>query len=134
MPWCQSERVPSRSVTVAVRTCVPARSVETESGLPWPAMPAALQELWREGADHPALPEACLVNLYRGTARMGLHQDRDEHDLSAPVVSVSLGIASSARRSFTDHRGLVATATELKGVAKRDPGSSYALDRRSGAF
>ncbi|WP_235031289.1 alpha-ketoglutarate-dependent dioxygenase AlkB family protein [Geminicoccus flavidas] len=62
-----------------------------ESGLPWPAMPKALLDLWREVASHEALPEACLVNLYRGTARMGLHQDRDEHDLTAPVVSVSLG-------------------------------------------
>jgi hypothetical protein len=51
-----------------------------------------------------------------------------------PIVSVSLGIASSARRSFADYRGLVATATELKSVAKRDPRSSYALDRRTDAF
>jgi len=61
-------------------------------------------------------------------------EDRQGQLRRFPIVSVSLGIASSARRSFTDHRGLVATATELKGVAKRDPGSSYALDRRSGAF
>jgi diguanylate cyclase (GGDEF)-like protein len=48
-----------------------------------------------------------------------------------PIVSVSLGIASSARRNFANHRELVATATELKGVAKRERGSSYALDRRT---
>ena len=66
-----------------------------ETGLPWPAMPLALPELWREVAGHPALPEACLVNLYRGTARMGLHQDRDEHDLSAPVVWGSRGATAS---------------------------------------
>ena len=76
--------------------------VHPESGLPWPAMPAALQELWREVAGHPALPEACLVNLYRGTARMGLHQDRDEHDLSAPVVSVSLGDTAMFRLGGTE--------------------------------
>jgi diguanylate cyclase (GGDEF)-like protein len=61
-------------------------------------------------------------------------EDRQGQLRRFPIVSVSLGIASSARRSFTDHRGLVATATELKGVAKRDPGSSYAMDRRTDAF
>ena len=57
---------------------------------PWPAIPDALMLLWREIAAAPD-PECCLVNLYRGTARMGLHQDKDEKALSAPVVSVSLG-------------------------------------------
>ena len=61
-------------------------------------------------------------------------EDRQGQPRRFPIVSVSLGIASSARRSFNDHRGLVATATELKGVAKRDLGSSYALDRRTDAF
>jgi PleD family two-component response regulator len=50
-----------------------------------------------------------------------------------PIVSVSLGIASNAQREFRDHRGLVATATELKTVAKKDRGSSFALDRRTQA-
>lgn len=62
------------------------------TGEPWPAIPDALLQLWREVAAHPqALPQACLVNFYEDKARMGLHQDRDEEDLSAPVVSVSLG-------------------------------------------
>ena len=61
------------------------------SGLPWPPLPRLLQELWDEITGWPAPPEACLVNLYRGEARMGLHQDRDEHDLTAAVMSVSLG-------------------------------------------
>jgi DNA oxidative demethylase len=61
------------------------------SGEPWPALPASLLRLWSGAAGYPAPPEACLVNLYRGEARMGLHQDRDEADLAAPVVSVSLG-------------------------------------------
>jgi alkylated DNA repair protein (DNA oxidative demethylase) len=73
-----------------------------ESGLAWPAMPTALLDLWREVAGHPAFPEACLVNLYRGTARMGLHQDRDEHDFSAPVVSVSLGDTAMFRLGGTE--------------------------------
>jgi len=57
---------------------------------PWPAIPDALMDLWREIAEAPD-PECCLVNLYRGGARMGLHQDKDEQALAAPVVSVSLG-------------------------------------------
>ena len=57
---------------------------------PWPAIPAALLQLWDAVAEYPAAPECCLVNLYRAGAKMGLHQDRDETD-QAPVVSVSLG-------------------------------------------
>ncbi len=61
------------------------------TGKPWPAMPDALLKLWREVAGYPADPEACLVNYYSGDAKMGLHQDKDEEDFAAPVVSVSLG-------------------------------------------
>jgi len=61
------------------------------TGTPWPEIPPKLLEIWQELAafDHP--PQACLVNFYEDTAKMGLHQDKDETDLSAPVVSVSLG-------------------------------------------
>lgn len=62
-----------------------------ETGLPWPEMPARLRDAWRELADYPEPPEACLVNHYTAAARMGLHQDRDEGALAAPVVSISLG-------------------------------------------
>ena len=58
---------------------------------PWPAIPSRLLELWAKVADYPKPPEACLVNFYDDQARMGLHQDRDETDLSAPVLSISLG-------------------------------------------
>lgn len=61
------------------------------TGAPWPAVPQALLDLWSELADFPAPPEACLVNFYEETARMGLHRDEDEQDFSAPVLSVSLG-------------------------------------------
>jgi DNA oxidative demethylase len=57
----------------------------------WPPIPRALQALWDALTFYPAPPECCLVNLYRGDARMGLHQDRDEADLAAPVLSISLG-------------------------------------------
>lgn len=60
-------------------------------GRPWPPIPPLLVDLWAQVAGAPVLPDSCLVNLYRGRARMGLHQDRDEADLRWPVVSVSLG-------------------------------------------
>ena len=60
------------------------------SGKPWPAIPPALLDLWAEIAGA-APPDCCLVNLYRQGAKMGLHQDRDEKDLTAPVVGISLG-------------------------------------------
>lgn len=61
------------------------------TGAPWPAMPDVLTDIWDalSGYDQPA--QACLVNFYDETAKMGLHQDRDEVDFSAPVVSISLG-------------------------------------------
>jgi len=67
-----------------------------ETGAPWPPIPAALLAAWQDLVQHelapyPHPPEACLVNVYGPTARMGLHQDRDEADFSAPVVSLSLG-------------------------------------------
>jgi len=61
------------------------------TGNPWPPIPARLIALWRKVSDYPHPPQACLVNFYSDSARMGLHQDRDEKDFSAPVVSVSLG-------------------------------------------
>jgi len=62
-----------------------------ETARPWPAIPAELLELWRNLAQYPHPPEACLLNYYTGKARMGLHQDKDEMNLDAPVLSVSLG-------------------------------------------
>ena len=61
------------------------------TGRPWPAMPQMLLDLWDEVALYEAPPEACLVNYYDGGAKMGLHQDKDEEDFDAPVLSVSLG-------------------------------------------
>jgi DNA oxidative demethylase len=61
------------------------------TGEPWPAMPALLLDLWHDISGYRAPPEACLVNYYAGGAKMGLHQDKDEDDFAAPVLSVSLG-------------------------------------------
>jgi alkylated DNA repair protein (DNA oxidative demethylase) len=54
-------------------------------------MPLALLDLWAELGDPETPPDSCLINLYRGEARMGLHQDRDEADFRFGVLSVSLG-------------------------------------------
>jgi len=62
-----------------------------ETGAPWADMPARVLELWDKLTGYPAPPEACLVNLYEGDARMGLHIDADEEAWDAPVLSVSLG-------------------------------------------
>lgn len=61
------------------------------TGKPWPAMPQELLGLWEKLAGYLKPPEACLINFYSDDAKMGLHQDRDETDLEAPVLSVSLG-------------------------------------------
>jgi alkylated DNA repair protein (DNA oxidative demethylase) len=62
-----------------------------ETGRNWPPMPASLLRLWRDLAGHEAEPDACLINFYDARARMGPHQDRDEVDFEAPILSLSLG-------------------------------------------
>ncbi|PZO05076.1 MAG: alkylated DNA repair dioxygenase [Alphaproteobacteria bacterium] len=61
------------------------------TGKAWPPIPQTLLDLWSHLTGWPEPPQACLVNLYQDLARMGLHQDKDEADLTAPVLSVSLG-------------------------------------------
>ena len=62
-----------------------------ETGKPWPAMPDIVIDAWKALARYPHPPESCLINYYHPTAKMGLHQDRNERDFQAPVVSLSLG-------------------------------------------
>jgi DNA oxidative demethylase len=61
------------------------------TGLPWPAIPESILAIWTKVSNYAHPPQSCLVNFYAGDAKMGLHQDRDEEDFSAPVVSISLG-------------------------------------------
>jgi DNA oxidative demethylase len=68
-----------------------------ETGRPWPALPPTARAAWAALAAYPAPPEACLINLYAPGTRMGLHQDRDEADFAAPVLSLSLGAAALFR-------------------------------------
>jgi alkylated DNA repair protein (DNA oxidative demethylase) len=72
-------------------------AVHPKTGAPWPDLPDLLSQLWRDVTDWPDAPEACLINWYREAAdggkgaKMGMHVDRDEYAVNAPVVSVSLG-------------------------------------------
>jgi len=69
---------------------------DPQNGRPWPAMPEAFLELAAKAAARAGFagfaPDACLVNRYAPGARLTLHQDRDERDFTAPIVSVSLGL------------------------------------------
>jgi DNA oxidative demethylase len=69
---------------------------DPETGQPWPAMPPLLRDLAGRSADRAGFvsfsPDVCLINRYIPGARMSLHQDKDELDFAAPIVSVSLGL------------------------------------------
>ncbi|MBX9607235.1 MAG: DNA oxidative demethylase AlkB [Gammaproteobacteria bacterium] len=73
-------------------------ATDPDSGLAWPAMPATFLELARAAAAAAGFddfqPDACLMNRYKGDARLSLHQDRDELPLDQPIVSVSLGLTA----------------------------------------
>jgi len=73
--------------------------VDPLSGRPWPPMPAGFRELALSAAEQAGYarfePDACLINRYEPGARLSLHQDRDERDFSAPIVSVSLGLPAT---------------------------------------
>src|ERR1051326_4334088 len=69
---------------------------DPDSGAPWPAMPAPFLDLAARAAAEAGFaqydPDDCLINRYVAGAKLGLHQDRDEKDAWAPIVSVSLGL------------------------------------------
>jgi alkylated DNA repair protein (DNA oxidative demethylase) len=67
------------------------QATHPETGAPWPAFPHEILAAWEDLGRYAHRPEACLINYYATPARMSLHQDRDEADFSAPVVSLSLG-------------------------------------------
>jgi alkylated DNA repair protein (DNA oxidative demethylase) len=72
---------------------------------PWPAIPRLARRAWDELGVYPKPPDACLINYYDRSARMGLHQDRDEEGFQAPVVSLSLGDTCVFRYGGTERRG-----------------------------
>jgi len=83
--------------------------VDPLTGVAWPPLPAAFMILATNAAALAGfrhfVPDACLVNLYRDGARMGLHQDRDEADFTQPIVSVSLGRSALFRFGGTKRGG-----------------------------
>lgn len=89
------------------------QATHPETGKQWPDIPARLINLWETYADYPKPPQACLVNFYETSAKMGLHQDRDETDFDAPVLSVSLGDTCLFR---------------IGGENRKDPTKSFKLE------
>ena len=85
------------------------------TGRPWPPIAKEIDEIWRQVADYPAAAECCLINVYAPGTRMGLHQDRDEADFSAPVVSVSLGDSAIFRIGGLSRRGPTRSMTVHSG-------------------
>jgi alkylated DNA repair protein (DNA oxidative demethylase) len=75
-----------------------------QTGRPWPAIPDRVLRAWIELGAYPHPPEACLVNFYDANAKLGQHQDRDEEDFFAPVVSLSLGDSCVFRYGGTSRR------------------------------
>ncbi|WP_242154295.1 alpha-ketoglutarate-dependent dioxygenase AlkB [Sphingomonas sp. BAUL-RG-20F-R05-02] len=67
------------------------QSRHPKTGKQWPQIPSNLLDLWKELTGEVIQPNLCLINFYDGEARLGLHQDKGESSLDAPVVSVSLG-------------------------------------------
>jgi DNA oxidative demethylase len=82
------------------------------TGRPWPAIPPELMHLWEQLAGYQEPPEACLVNFYTDDAKMGLHQDKDEKQPAAPVLSISLGNSCLFR---------------VGGLDRKDPTGSFKL-------
>ena len=118
------------------------QTLHPETGKPWPKIPAAALQAWTDLAAYAFAPEACLINYYDVSARMGLHQDRDEADLAAPVLSLSLGSSCIFRVGGTARGGktmalelasgdavVLAGASRLAyhGVARIIPGTSALL-------
>lgn len=89
------------------------QATHPETGKPWPPIPKTLLDLWASHADYPKPPEACLINFYETSAKMGLHQDRDEENFDAPVLSVSLGDTCLFR---------------IGGENRKDPTKSFKLE------
>lgn len=75
------------------------------TGKTWPKIPDILTKLWQELSNYPEPAQACLINFYDGQSKMGMHQDRDENNLNAPVISISLGDSCLFRIGGTKRGG-----------------------------
>lgn len=74
-------------------------ALDPDRGRPWPVMPKSFLDLASDAAKAAGFsgftPDSCLINRYEAGSKLSLHQDRDEQDMSAPIVSVSLGLPAS---------------------------------------
>jgi alkylated DNA repair protein (DNA oxidative demethylase) len=90
---------------------------DPETHVPWPAMPPIFQQLATAAAESAGygrfLPNSCLINRYEAGSKLSLHQDRDEQDLAAPIVSVSLGLPA---------------IFQFGGINRRDPIKRHRLE------
>lgn len=95
------------------------------NGTPWPAIPPRILSVWEAVSGSTRTPECCLINFYDDQAKMGLHQDNDEADLSEPVVSISLGdsgrfrVGSETRGGTTESLWLNSGDVAVMGGAAR---------------
>jgi alkylated DNA repair protein (DNA oxidative demethylase) len=95
------------------------------TGAPWPPIPEIILAVWQAVSDYPHPPEACLINYYAPDAKLGLHQDADEDETAAPVVSLSLGddcrfrLGGAARNGPTRAFRLVSGDLVVLGGASR---------------
>ncbi len=76
------------------------------NGAVWPEIPESIQTIWHKLCISSPEPECCLVNFYSKTAKMGLHQDKDEKNLTHPVLSISLGDDALFRIGGKDKRDM----------------------------
>jgi alkylated DNA repair protein (DNA oxidative demethylase) len=109
-PWRHMETAGGFRMSVAMTNCGEAGWVSDRrgyrydaadplTGRPWPRIPSVIEDLAVRAAHAAGFaqfePDACLVNRYTPGARLSLHQDRNEQDFSAPIVSVSLGVPAT---------------------------------------
>ena len=126
-PWRQMQTPGGYRMSVAMSNCGELGwltdhagyrygAIDPQSGRAWPAMPAAFVDLAGRAAAEAGfpgfVPDACLINRYLPGAKMTLHQDKDEADLAAPIVSLSLGLPAIFR---------------FGGLARSDPASRVPL-------
>jgi DNA oxidative demethylase len=108
-------------------------ALHPDTGRPWPAMPQSLMDLWDAVGDWPDPPQACLINRYVATSRLGMHVDADEDARFAPVVSVSLGDSARFRiggpRRGDPSRSLTLSSGDVVVLARSARRCLHGVDR-----
>jgi alkylated DNA repair protein (DNA oxidative demethylase) len=79
-------------------------AVHPVTGAPWPEIPHSVLELWYTTTGLAYVPQACLINYYGATAKLGLHRDQDEEARDAPILSISLGDTAMFRLGGSERK------------------------------